>query len=137
MTWGSGKLTGDLALPDWKAMEWFTGAEPDRSGIYQYLIAIMGPNDPKRTPREKRDFQGSKGTTRARRLKSSKGADVSADILKTLDRPMTFNEICLRLLDVNACDVLGGRHEKALWSLVKAEKVAFTMKAPVYFRRLP
>lgn len=46
MTWGTGKLPDDWQKPDFSKMEWVTGEPPDRSGMYQYLVAIMAPHDP-------------------------------------------------------------------------------------------
>ena len=49
---------------------------------------------------------------------------------------MTFNALSVRLIDKTA-DITGGTPlEEAVWKLVLERQVAFTLEAPILFKRI-
>jgi hypothetical protein len=117
------------------AEEWVTGVVPDRRGTAQYVIMIRSPEDPERTPRPK---GGRKDRAPHRKLAKTTVAGWRPQILTLLERegPMTFNALSVLLIDKTA-DITGGTPlEEAVWKLVLERQVAFTLEAPILFKRI-
>jgi hypothetical protein len=137
LTWGTGKLPTDWQKPDLSSATWSTGLLPNREGIYAFIVAIMAPHDPARREREDRKHGYQEGTKRARDLRNASIEVAREQVLSAIaaHEPATFNEVCVRLLDLNAVDCTGGNYEAALWGLVETGAIEHTMEAPIYFRR--
>jgi len=138
LTWGTGKVPVEWQKPDLSSAEWNTRAIPNREGLGFYIVAIMASHDPERSAREDREFRGEKGTKHAADLRKVPIEEAKRQMLAVIDKyePVTFNEICIRLLDINASMALGGNYESALWELVETGTIEHTMEAPIYFRRV-
>lgn len=117
--------------------EWVTKDLPDLSGMQQYTVCIRSYIDPERMPRElmKRD-------TQAKWLKELMKQPVEAMEVAVMahmadGQARTFNRIGVEMMDKTADLILGTPFEEAMWSLVAKGELAFTMVAPVFFRKVP
>lgn len=113
---------------------WVTGQLPDMSGTAQYVVMIRALGDPERLPRElmKRDM----GAEWRRTLMKRPVGEIAQALRQHLadGEARTMNRAAVEMLDKTA-DLVGGTpFEDALWSLVAAGEVEFTMQAPVLFR---
>lgn len=112
--------------------EWWR-ALPDRSGAYDYLVLVMGPDDPERSPR-------AKGSDKSPHLTVAKTpATTWADRIEqhmSDGERRTFNRITIELIDKSASVVGGTPVESGLWLLVERGALEYTPTIPVYFRRV-
>lgn len=118
------------------ALEWVTGVLPDRSGMYRYTVLIRADGDPERTPRElaKRDCTAE---WRRALLKQPIAEIEAAIVLHMADGlERTMNRIAVEMIDKTADVIHDTPFEHALWALVSRGQVAFTMQAPVLFRKV-
>lgn len=125
-------MAAQLSIPTLDTRAWWRGV-PDRSGAYDYLVLVMAPEDPERSPR-------AKGSDKAPHLTVAKTtAEAWADRIEThmadgVER--TFNRITIELLDKTASVVGGTTVEAGLWLLVERGVLEYTPTIPVYFRKV-
>lgn len=116
-------------------LEWASGWVPDRTGPASYVLMIRSRRDPKRRPRPRGgQLDRSPHLTLAR----TSPADWEPRLAALLrdQGPMTFNAASVLLLDKTADITSPGPLEDALWNLVRARRVAFTLDAPILFAYL-
>ncbi|MCC6807066.1 MAG: hypothetical protein IT381_06560 [Deltaproteobacteria bacterium] len=111
--------------------EWQTGALPDRTGASAYVVLIRAPDDPQRAPRERGSDKAPHLTLRKQSLATWR--DRIAALLDD-GKERTFNAICVELCGLTADICFDEKPEHALWSLVGASRVAYSVTAPIKFR---
>lgn len=117
-------------------VEWETRAIPDRSGDYAFVEMVRADDDPERLPREQ---AGEDNALRWKRtFKKSKPADWGPRVLELLadGTPRTMHRIGVELVDLDGSIVAGSPLGEAVWALVEAGALEFTMVAPIFFRRV-
>ena len=117
--------------------EWFTGAIPDRSGLFAFTEMIRSPYDPERKPRGTHGT-GKDAAMRWRRdLKGHPrlwGVRLAVHLQDGV--PRTLNRIGVEMVDFTADIISGTALGEALWALVEAGEVEHTAQAPILFRWL-
>jgi hypothetical protein len=111
------------------------GAWADRSGMSVYTHLIRAKDDPTSTPnaqRAERDYL-------ARWQKALKKDDIVPWMRRILDTlrergPMTFQRLCVELVNRDADGCFETALDRALWKLVEYEEVQHTPGIPVLFR---
>lgn len=113
---------------------WLSGVLPDRSGFARYVHLIRAPTDPERSPRPP-GGRPDRAPHRTLRLRVNVSA-ATGMILELLQdgTPRTFNRIGVELLDQTADMLLDGPLDRALWVLVEAGRLEYTLEAPIHFR---
>lgn len=116
--------------------EWVTGYNIYRSGLMTFAHIVRCPTDPERVPRSAR-----KGKAAAwRQDMKAPVSEWESSILRLMadGQSRTFNKLILELTDYSyTADVaFQGNPDKAIWSLVKAERVEHTLVSPILFRSI-
>jgi hypothetical protein len=124
-----------LADADWPSKKWYTGrfwegpAIPttgptsERIGPLTFLIAARGDDDPERSPR---GTYGVFAWKEVRRRPVSWWRPRILKLLRSDDRPRTFNAILVELSNTTGDMGFGTSAEQALWDLVEQGKIAHT-----------
>lgn len=116
-------------------MRWKSG-RIDRSGMAKYVHLVRAPGDPSSTPNGERERDYTARWLRDLKVQDPfpwRGRIVGALTLAG-ERPLSFQAICVRLInrDADACHETP--LEEALWSLVEDRILEHTMGSPVFFR---
>jgi hypothetical protein len=118
------------------ALDWISGYQVDREGVFAYVHLVRAPDDPERPPRP----AGGQADRRPHlTLDKSKPEDWREPLRALLadGQARTFNRIGVELLDLTADVLFESPVDRALWELVFDGEVEQTMKAPILFRRRP
>ena len=111
---------------------WKTKGWASREGMADYLHLVRAKGDPERSPERGTD---NMATWRRKLLKQS-AIGWSEDLVRYLtgQQPMTFNRMCVELIDKTADVCHGTPIEEALWMLVEQGHVEHTIELPILFR---
>ena len=113
--------------------EWFSGVLPDRDGMSAYVIMIRDAHDP--APPPKAALHSDRDKAPHLTLRTQSVCSAAFRLLVNDGAARTFNAMCVTIAGLTADICAGEVPEAALWSLVEEGAVAFSMAAPVLFRK--
>ena len=115
--------------------EWFSRVLPDRAGVSAYVIMIRDADDPAPPPKAALHCDRDKAPHLTLRTQSVETWRDAFRLLVNDGAARTFNAMCVTIAGLTADICAGEVPEAALWSLVEEGSVAFTMAAPILFRK--